>query len=190
MRFVCIRHGKTAGNLKGAYVGRTDEALCEQGREALLQQTYPPVEAVFASPMLRCQQTAEIAYPSQQATLIPELRECDFGRFEGKTWQELYGDADYQAWIDSGGLGAFPEGESHEAFIARCCAGFQNVYRQCETRRIQTAALVVHGGTVMALMDAWSDPHKGYFDWQIKNGEYLTVDCERTEAGTFRLRLV
>ena len=35
MRFICIRHGKTAGNLKGAYVGRTDEALCEQGREAL-----------------------------------------------------------------------------------------------------------------------------------------------------------
>ena len=190
MRFVCIRHGKTAGNLKGAYVGRTDEPLCQQGKDALTQCTYPPVEAVFSSPMLRCQQTAAIAYPDQQVELIPELRECDFGRFEGKTWQELSDEADYQAWIDSGGLGAFPEGESHEAFIERCCEGFHRVYRACVAQHIQTAALVVHGGTVMALMDAWSDPHKGYFDWQIKNGEYLIVGCEPTGDGAFRLRLV
>ena len=35
MRVVLIRHSKTAGNLKGRYIGTTDEPLCEEGREAL-----------------------------------------------------------------------------------------------------------------------------------------------------------
>lgn len=189
MKIVCIRHGKTAGNLKGAYVGRTDEPLCEKGREELLKKTYPAVDAVFVSPMLRCQQTAAIACPLQAPVVIDELRECDFGRFEGKTWQELSGDSDYQAWIDSGGLGAFPEGESHEGFIARCCEGFRKVYAICEEKNIETAALVVHGGTIMALLDTWSEPHKGYFDWQVKNGAYLVLDGERKGAESFVLRL-
>ena len=31
MRVVLIRHSKTAGNLKGRYIGTTDEPLCEEG---------------------------------------------------------------------------------------------------------------------------------------------------------------
>lgn len=190
MKIVCIRHGKTAGNEKGAYVGRTDEPLCTQGREALKDRQYPKVEAVFASPMLRCRQTAELVYPGAKVIPVNELRECDFGRFEGKTWQELSGDADYQAWIDSGGLGAFPEGESHEGFVSRCCEGFAKVYAQCEKRGIQSAAVVAHGGTIMALMDAWSEPHKDYFDWQIRNGEYLVLDCVKKGPNSFCLRVL
>ena len=33
---ILIRHGKTAGNLRGAYIGRTDESLCPEGRALLL----------------------------------------------------------------------------------------------------------------------------------------------------------
>ena len=39
----------------------------------------------------------------------------------------------------------------------------------------------------MAILDAWSEPHKDYFDWQIKNGEYLTVTCMPKKEGGFRL---
>ena len=35
MRVVLIRHSKTAGNLKGRYIGTTNEPLCEEEREAL-----------------------------------------------------------------------------------------------------------------------------------------------------------
>ena len=187
MEIVLIRHGKTAGNLRGAYVGRTDEPLCEEGKALLSEKHVPEVERVFASPMKRCVQTAEILYPKQHPFLINDLKECDFGRFEGKTWQELSADPEYQAWIDSGGMAPFPEGESHEAFVKRCCKGFSEAYRQSENEGCQRMAIVAHGGTIMAILDAWSEPHKDYFDWQIKNGHDLTVTCVPKEEGGFRL---
>ena len=187
MEITLIRHGKTAGNLRGAYVGRTDESLCEEGRDALLQRRTAKADMIFSSPMKRCVETVGILYPGQHPVLVEKLRECDFGRFEGKTWQELSGDPEYQAWIDSGGMAPFPEGESHEAFEKRCCEGFSEVYRQCREKGCQRAAIVAHGGTIMALLDAWSDPHRDYFDWQIKNGEDLTVTCVPDKDGGFRL---
>lgn len=59
---ILVRHGKTAGNLEGRYIGsRTDEPLCEEGIHALEEKvregTYPPVDLVYASPMIRCRQT-------------------------------------------------------------------------------------------------------------------------------------
>ena len=53
-----IRHGLTAGNLEGRYIGAgTDLPLCDEGRAQLAALkrdfTYPPVELVFTSPLLR-----------------------------------------------------------------------------------------------------------------------------------------
>lgn len=59
MKIYLIRHGKTKGNLEERYIGRTDEPLCEAGRENLKKYQYPQVEMVFTSPMKRCMQTAE-----------------------------------------------------------------------------------------------------------------------------------
>lgn len=187
MEIVLIRHGKTPGNLRGAYVGRTDEPLCEEGKAALSGRELPSVELVFSSPMKRCVETAALLYPGQTPMVIDELKECDFGRFEMYTWQELSGDPEYKAWIDSGGMAPFPEGESHETFEKRCCEGFSEVYRLCKEKGCQRAAIVAHGGTIMALLDAWSEPHKDYFDWQIKNGEYLIVNCIENRDSGFHL---
>ena len=114
MKIYLIRHGKTKGNLEERYIGRTDEPLCEAGRENLKKYQYPQVEMVFTSPMKRCMQTAETIYPGQQYQCIEELRESDFGAFEGHTYKELSGDVRYQAWIDSGGTLPFPGGEEQE----------------------------------------------------------------------------
>ena len=88
---ILVRHGKTAGNLEGRYIGsRTDEPLCEEGIHALEEKvregTYPPVDLVYASPMIRCRQTAKILWPkftdSSQIQYVQNLQECDFGAFE------------------------------------------------------------------------------------------------------------
>ena len=131
-----IRHGATNANREHRYLGRTEEPLSEEGREELKafqrQGLYPEpasLQALFVSPMERCRETAELLFGDYEQYIIPEFREMDFGLFEGKNYQDLQGDARYQAWIDSNGTLPFPEGESREDFIARCRRGFEEMIR-------------------------------------------------------------
>ena len=168
MKWILIRHGMTRGNLEGRYIGcRTDEPLCPEGIDALKQKSFPPVHYVFASPMKRSLETAAILFPNIPVEIVPDFRECDFGLFENKNYSELNGRADYQAWIDSGGELPFPDGESQRAFSARC----QEAFKVLNKRKIsEDCALVVHGGTIMAIMETWAKPSDGYYHYQIKNG--------------------
>lgn len=171
-----LRHGATPANREHRYLGKTDEALSEEGRaELLLKKKEIPAKLLLVSPMLRCRQTAEILFPGRAQVQIPEWTEMDFGRFEGKNYRELNGDPDYQAWIDSGGTLPFPGGESREAFLRRTSLGFARAlsYLRAENTMESVteirAAAVVHGGTIMALCSSFSEG--AYFDFQVKNGE-------------------
>ena len=168
MRITFIRHGFTAGNREKRYIGRTDEPLCAEGISELLERTYPTSEVVVSSLMRRCLETAKIIYPNVKIMIVNELRECDFGDFEGKNYTELSSDSRYQAWIDSGGEMAFPNGESPREFRQRCCDGFLQAVDLLGSP--ESAAFVVHGGTIMAILDRFSAPHRNYFDWQCDNG--------------------
>ena len=179
-----IRHGMTPGNEEHRYIGRTDEPLSQKGREQLLtlqkKGVYPAAACVAASPLERCRQTAELLYPGQAPCVFDQFREMDFGAFEGHNYEELKADVRYQAWIDSGGTIAFPNGESREEFIKRCCEGLREVFSQIEVsiskkekivqfeNDLLTIGLVVHGGTIMALCSAFGGGE--YFDYQVANG--------------------
>ena len=124
LKLILIRHGETQGNKLKRYIGkRTDEPLCPEAGNMLAQLAYPEVQAVYASPMIRCTQTAGILFPGKKLNIIDELAECDFGEFENKNYQELDGNEHYQSWIDSGGLLPFPGGESREEFKRRNVTG-------------------------------------------------------------------
>ena len=116
-----LRHSMTRGNLEGRYVGcRTDESLCEEGIRLLQSRSYPAVDRIYASPMKRCVETAQVIWGTDaQMTLVPELRECDFGAFENQNYKELSGNSAYQAWIDSGGTLPFPDGGTIMAVLER-----------------------------------------------------------------------
>ena len=172
-----IRHGKTYGNTLGRYIGTTDEELCEEGREALKRLkagrdfAAARPDVVYASPLKRCVQTAEILFPGKRFRIIDQLAETDFGDFENKNYRELAGNPDYQAWIDSGGNLPFPGGESRENFRKRTLEGFQRVIAICSRENLQSAALIVHGGTIMTLMEAWGRPERDFYSWHVGNGE-------------------
>lgn len=166
-RLIFIRHGKTSGNLRGAYIGRTDEPLCNEGIKELEEKAFPEADVVVSSPMKRCIQSADIIFHGVPKQIYDDLRECDFGDFENKNYAELNGDEDYQAWIDSGGTMAFPNGEAHNDFTERCCNAFLQAVSENEGKMI---AFVVHGGTVMSVLERFAEPKKGYYDYMTKNG--------------------
>lgn len=171
-----IRHGKTLGNEEKRYIGRTDEALSENGKKELESVHFVCEGKLFCSPMIRCLQTLECLCPdrakSGDYTVVEEFREIDFGVFEGKNYQELNHNPLYQAWIDSGGTMDFPEGEPLGAFKARTLAAFSKLLLEnCEEERL---CLIVHGGTIMTILEQYEEKHS-YYDWQCKNGSgFLT----------------
>lgn len=155
---VLLRHGQTSGNALGRYLSSTDEPLTGQGRAAILALRPPAVARVYTSPLLRCRQSAALLYPGLPAVPVEGLRECGFGRFENKNFRELAGDPDYQRWVDSGGTLPFPGGESRDQFVRRTLSAFQALDLR------GGAAIVAHGGTLMALMsELWGGD---YFDYQ------------------------
>ena len=179
LRIYLIRHGKTEGNLSGKYIGpRTDEPLCQEGIRELEGKTYPKAALLFVSPMQRCRQTGELLYPGLVQKECPLLKECDFGDFENKNYKELSGNPEYQAWIDSGGTLPFPGGEDSEAFRIRCREGFVQCVEEAFALGSPTTAIVAHGGTIMSILSAYGHPKQGYFEWQIKNGEYYVLTLE------------
>ena len=125
MKTVFIRHLPTPGNEKRQYIGRTDEHLSDAAVKAFCNRThtYPDVQYVIASPMIRCIETARLIYPDVEIRTEPLLRECDFGLFEGKTYEELKEHPAYVEWLESGGTTAFPDGEAQEIFRERCAVG-------------------------------------------------------------------
>lgn len=188
MRVLLLRHGETAGNREKRYVGcKTDEGLTEEAREkfiraaeekgAVLEKLVGPVEELYVSPMKRCLETAALVFPKNRfpgcrMLRVPELSECDFGSFEYKNYQELNGNTEYQRFLDSGGKDGFPEGEPVEGFKSRCVKAFGRIMAG-ELEKImdkETIVFVVHGGTIMAVMEAFAKPARDYFSWQIKNG--------------------
>ena len=169
IELVLIRHGKTKENEEHRYLGRTDSPLSENGAEELRnfvrEQLYPSVEAVFASPMIRCVQTAKIIYPDLQPVCVPDLREMDFGLFEGKD------NPDYRAWIDQDGNTCCSKGEGKDAFIKRSMEGFLQAMKQAmqQARAYHKIGMVVHGGTIMAVLSQLAGGN--YYDYQVKNGK-------------------
>lgn len=182
-----IRHGKTYGNTLGRYIGTTDESLCPEGLEALKAVRYPQVEAVYASPMKRCRETAGILWPNAQVQCFGKLRECNFGEFENKNYLELKDNSHYQAWVDSKGALPFPGGESREAFQDRCRTGFFEVLSDIRKKGYKKAALVVHGGTIMSILEAYAVPKRDFYHWQAKNGMGYRVCWNEGDEGGVRL---
>lgn len=196
-KVVFIRHGETKGNRERRYVGSTDEGLLPRAEEALagrreaLWAETGRREAeyrLFVSPLLRCRQTAGLLFPGAGQRVVPELRECDFGAFEYKNFAELDGSPDYQKFLDTFGESGFPGGETLRDFASRCAAAFREAVR--ETAREdggapdgRTLVFVVHGGTIMAILDAFSEPHQDYYSWQAKNGEGFAAALALREDG-------
>ena len=187
IRIIMVRHFATYGNVQKRYVGRTDKSVIEnQEREAIIAdlKKIPVVKetkAVYCSPMLRCLQTAEFLFPKLEPERISNFRECDFGVFEYKNYEELKDEPIYQKWLDSNGTLPFPGGESREQFQKRCREAFDQVLIQALEEHLETIALVIHGGTIMSILDAYSDPHKDYYAWQTENGNGYTM--KYTENG-------
>ena len=176
MKIILIRHGKTRGNLEKRYIGRTNEPLCEDGvtQAAALFESgkLPRPDKLISSPYMRCRQTAEILYPGMLCEINDDLRECDFGIFEGKTHAELSDDKEYVSWLETDCVHDIPGGESVTAFKRRCRSAFMETVRNRSDGA--TVVFVIHGGCIMAILEHFSRPQKNFQEYYVNNCEVVT----------------
>lgn len=173
-----IRNGLTTGNTQGRYIGHTDLELSLEGEKQLAQLkkglVYPPVEAVFSSPMKRCTKTASILYPEREPIVIRDLIECNFGEFEGQTAQELEKNELFARWLAGEDIEP-PFGESNREFAARVCACFEKIVEGVMKTGVQNSAIVTHGGVIMTLLAAYGIPEMAMHQWMTPNGCGYTI---------------
>lgn len=92
-KIILIRHGQTEWALKGKHTGKTDIPLTEEGQKqakdlAQLLKRYPFSKA-FVSPLQRAKKTFELCETSTCPTFDPDLKEWDYGQYEGMTTPEI-----------------------------------------------------------------------------------------------------
>lgn len=169
-----IRHGAIDETLAGKYIGVTDVPLSEQGRMSLLsldsENRYPGTQVVFTSPLKRCVDTCKLLYPEQSPLSIPNLREYNFGEWEGKTGEELKENPDFQKWLAGDASITPPHGESNNDFTLRICKMFESIVEGLMRTGTTESVIVTHGGVIMTLLAVYGLPQAKPFEWTMDNG--------------------
>ncbi len=173
-----LRHGTTAANDDGRYIGRTDLPLSPEGLAGLLQlreqYQYPGGVRFFTSPLTRCRQTLEVLYPGCTPEVVDGLAECDFGDWEGKSIRELKADERFLQWME-GKTRTVPGGEDTEAFRARVCAAFESIVNDMLHHGDTEAVVCTHGGVITMLMHLYALPRLDPKDCLAAAGEGFTL---------------
>lgn len=168
-----IRHGMTDANILGQYIGcKTDMPLSPEGLNELRlvkdNMEYPEIELLYSSPMLRCKQTGAVLFPEKQIIAVENLKEYDFGDFEGKTAAQLENNPDFIAWT-AGKISA-PNGESNSDFVKRLCVGLNQIVLDMLEKNIENAGVIMHGGAIMMLLGATAVPRHKPVEWTADSG--------------------
>ncbi len=177
MRLILLRHGRTG--LSGRYVGSSDVPLSEEGRVQVqgLQSTLAAmqIDSLMASPMLRCTQTVDLLGLGLPLQFDPDLREIDFGRWEGKTFEEIEAQDPelVQEWARGKEDFRFPDGEATAGFASRV----ESVKKRLLAADARTMLLVAHGGVIRSLICALLGlSQRNYLLFQVAKGHYSTID--------------
>ena len=160
-----VRHGETEWSAAGKHTSRTDLPLTALGRERAVElREYlegVTFAAVLRSPMLRAQETCDIAGFGEVARVDEGLKEWDYGVFEGRTTKEIQAEIPgWSVWKDPivGGETVEQVGARADGVIARAVAagngGRVALFAHAHILRIVAArwiGLEARGGALFAL---------------------------------------
>jgi probable phosphoglycerate mutase len=145
-----IRHGETQWSLSGRHTGVSDIPLTENGRQVARQ--WQPLaaaktfELVLTSPLMRARETCELAGLGKCAEIDSDLREWNYGAYEGLTPQQIR--AEQPTWmIFADGC---PGGDTAEQVGTRA----DRVIARVRDAKAD-AALFAHGHVLRVLAARW-----------------------------------
>ncbi len=191
-KIILVRHMETVWNEQRRYIGRTDLHLSDLGarhaRSLAESLKNTLLSGVISSNMKRALQTAQAIAAGRELTSViePDLREIDFGEWEGLDFNEIstaYPDLS-DIWVEDPFSVHIPGGESMTGFVSRVKESWS---------RIRVAALadegdsdgdlliVTHAGCIKVILGALMglDDRKVWGIYQEK-GAVNTVEVALT----------
>ena len=153
-----VRHGETDWNLERRVQGHADRPLSETGHEqarALADDlAREPIDAVYSSDLRRAFDTARVVAERRglPVTRVPDLREKDFGTWEGLTDREIlerFPEARSGSWGDA---------ETSDEMRLRVLGALRRIAAAHPEGRV---LVVAHGGPLGAVLAHCDAAHRG-----------------------------
>lgn len=153
-----IRHGESTWNASGRAQGWSNPGLSRKGftqaRAVAKRMADVPLQKIYASPLRRASQTAQViaARVGLMVQPVADFREVGLGAWEGVPVQELRQRhlVLYRKWLRTPSKTRIPEGEGIVRFQKRVLAAFRAVLEDADHGG--TVAIVTHGGVVRAII--------------------------------------
>lgn len=157
-KVILVRHGETAWNHEGRFLGQSNPGLNEKGKmqaravaELLLGEK---IDKVFSSDLLRAIETSHAIASVQNTSVrfIPSLREINFGVWEGLTFEEIqtHYPVLLNKWIKDPFGVRIPSGETAEEVRRRVIGAWNFII--LNTFDEETVVIVAHGGPLRMLL--------------------------------------
>lgn len=162
-----IRHPEPDHSARGLCYGALDIALSDSGirhahaiSEKLVNENFA---AIYSSPKQRCTVTARLLARGRSVETVGDLRELDFGKLEGRSYEEIaasYPDV-YKRWMENPTGTEFPDGESFCQMSTRVLGVLNELLARHAGESI---AVVTHGGPIRVMLaDALGIPLRNIF---------------------------
>lgn len=193
VKIFLIRHGETDWNKLGRLQGNSDVKLSSAGiRQAQLLADNAPfqhVDAIYSSNLSRAIQTAEILaeHFNLRVQQIPDLRETNFGDWEGKSIRELAEKfpVDFGKFFTAPENCRPPHGETFFEAQARVMIALRKIISKHDN---QNVLIVAHGSIIRLTIAAVLDMPINKL-WAISQFN-LAVNVLRVDEGNFTVELL
>ncbi len=153
-KVILIRHGETEWSYQKRYCGFTDIELNEKGRQQarrlLKRLSKEKIHKVYSSDMKRTVQFAKIVFKDLPVEELLDLREMNFGIFEGLTYQDIMEKYPrvYGEWLGSS-LDIITQGEGLKILARRVRKALRRILSQNSNK---TVAVFTHGGPIRVIL--------------------------------------
>lgn len=154
-RLVLIRHGESLLGRARRYAGHRDTALSPDGRAQIsrLRGRFRKLrpDLLVSSDLKRCRETASLLAPGGELLTSPDLRELDFGAWDGLTATSCRrrNPRLFERWMRDPWSISPPDGEKLAQLWKRVRSFVSDLVRLHPGR---TLAIVTHGGPIRALL--------------------------------------
>jgi broad specificity phosphatase PhoE len=173
-----VRHGETDWNLENRVQGHSDRPLNDTGRaqaRALAEQLADePLDAVYASDLMRARDTARAVAATHGLPVLamPELREKNFGTWEGMT------DVEIRERFPQAASGPWGDAETTDDVADRVLEALHGIAERHPGGRVLA---VSHGGPLRAVLRRCEVPDGPVVNCHVvriavENGSVRSVD--------------